>query len=558
VSSITLNVSNTNGTYDIYRDTSYITNYKNLTPYSAGNTGTTWTDASVISGTTYYYVIVSNYNSSASLISRCFEVYAGNTPSRYDTNILNISTSYNSDNTLQYIDDQYSPPIISSVSQTKQNYIKLTNGYLQSSYAAPIGISDFTFEIVFKPLMTYADSYSPKLFLLGNGAAVPTNLTDLYIEQVQYTSNRFRMGYYNNGWYLTEFDYNFTNQWYNLCMMRASGVVYIFINGVLILTNNPLSSLSFSCTNIKIGQTSGDPLTMYIDGYRFTQGVARYSTSGYTPSYPFQTTGDTYFSSVKCLVDFSNSTETNQIIVDKSSVNSTINSSGVTYFNTSWMDFNGNGNIKIPSNVFENDFFIEFDYKQKVAGNNYRVITIGPDQWNYGTSIYLDIDNSNNLVFKTYINGTTTSLYTYKIASPLVPHKVGISKKDKILYIFIDGILLNTAYITSKVQPGLFIGGGETDYLTGYIGNFQVYSYAKHTSNYIITTYNNNINKISISNYYYDIPSNSVYINGNSLSSVTNYGLYKADLSNSTLTFVKILTSTTPSFNDTNIALYNP
>lgn len=554
--SITLNVSNTNGTYDIYRDTSYITNYKNLAPYSTGNTGTSWTDTAVVSGTTYYYIIVSNYNSSASLISNCFEVYAGNTPSRYDTNILNISTSYNSDNTLQYIDDQYSPPIISSVSPSKTNYIKLSNGYLQSTYSTPIGGADFTFEIVFKPLMTYADSYSPKLFSLGNGAVEPTNLTDLYIEQVLYTSNRFRMGYYNNGWYLTEFDYNFTNQWYNLCMMRVSGTVYIFVNGVLILTNNALSSLSFSGTNIKIGQTSSaDPLTMYIDGYRFTQGVARYSTSGYTPSYPFQTTGDTYFSNVKCLVDFSNSSETNQIIVDKSSVNSTINSSGVTYFNTSWMVFNGNGNIKIPSNVFENDFFIEFDYKQKVAGNNYRVITIGPDLWNYGTSIYLNIDNSNNLVFKTYINGITTNLYTYNIASPLVPHKVGISKKDKVLYFFIDGILLSTTYITSKVQPGLFIGGGEPYYLTGYLGNFQIYSYAKHTSNYIITSYNNNINKISISNYYYDIPSNSVFITGNSLSSVTNYGLYKADLSNSTLTFVKILTSTNPSFNDTNIAL---
>jgi hypothetical protein len=205
--------------------------------------------------------------------------------------------------------------------------------------------------------------------------------------------------------------------------------------------------------------------------------------------------------------------------------------------------------------VFENDFFIEFDYKQKVAGNNYRVITIGPEQWNYGTEIYLDIDNSNNLIFRTYINGTTTNLYTYNIASPLVPHKVGIAKKGKVLYIFIDGVLSNTSYLTSAVQPGLFIGGGEPYYLTGYIGNFQVYSYAKHTSNYIITSYNNNVNKLSISNYYYDIPSNSVYINGNVLASVTNYGLYKADLSNSTLTFVKILTSTSPTFNDTNIAL---
>jgi hypothetical protein len=77
------------------------------------------------------------------------------------------------------------------------------------------------------------------------------------------------------------------NTWYHIAITRASGVIKTWINGVNDITWTVTRNLSLASPVPKIGTRysggGGNTVAMYVNDYRVTKGVARY-TANFTPS----------------------------------------------------------------------------------------------------------------------------------------------------------------------------------------------------------------------------------------------------------------------------------
>jgi hypothetical protein len=85
----------------------------------------------------------------------------------------------------------------------------------------------------------------------------------------------------------------FTTDWEHIAISRAGGVIRLFQNGSLITPNivNVNSSLSIVPTIIEIGKpysVNHVDLNGYIDDFRITKGVGRYTSNFTPPTQPFQ------------------------------------------------------------------------------------------------------------------------------------------------------------------------------------------------------------------------------------------------------------------------------
>ncbi len=106
------------------------------------------------------------------------------------------------------------------------------------------------------------------------------------------------------------------NTWFHLALVRvAAGTISVYLNGVLIGSNSPTQQ---TVSRMQIGCyfTNSYCTTGYIDHFRFTNGIARYSTtftpallpsptvSEYTSRYP----NDLYSANVSCCITFDTQT----------------------------------------------------------------------------------------------------------------------------------------------------------------------------------------------------------------------------------------------------------
>lgn len=76
-----------------------------------------------------------------------------------------------------------------------------------------------------------------------------------------------------------------TGQWYAVAAVRSGNTLYVFLDGVLDASGSISGSASTNTATMNIGQdpaAAGRFFAGYIDEFRFTLGVARY-TSNYTP-----------------------------------------------------------------------------------------------------------------------------------------------------------------------------------------------------------------------------------------------------------------------------------
>jgi hypothetical protein len=80
-----------------------------------------------------------------------------------------------------------------------------------------------------------------------------------------------------------------SNIWQHFAYVRASGVLYVYINGVLGGSAALTSNLTSPGT-VRIGVRNDNtlPYTGYIDDLRITKGVARYTSNFTPPTQPFQ------------------------------------------------------------------------------------------------------------------------------------------------------------------------------------------------------------------------------------------------------------------------------
>jgi hypothetical protein len=75
-----------------------------------------------------------------------------------------------------------------------------------------------------------------------------------------------------------------TGTWYHIAVCRSNGVIYFFVNGTQQTTQGSgAASYSFPVTTTyNVGFYGVEPLNGYIDDFRITKGIARY-TSNFTP-----------------------------------------------------------------------------------------------------------------------------------------------------------------------------------------------------------------------------------------------------------------------------------
>lgn len=77
-----------------------------------------------------------------------------------------------------------------------------------------------------------------------------------------------------------------TQVWRHLCMMRSGDTLYVFVNGSLLFTEDMTGVTLYSAnTPLAIGgyPTGSRSATGYVDDVRITKGIARYSTTGFSP-----------------------------------------------------------------------------------------------------------------------------------------------------------------------------------------------------------------------------------------------------------------------------------
>jgi len=222
------------------------------------------------------------------------------------------------------------------------------------------GTADFTVEAWVYPT-TSGDGSNNQILYISNGPTTrlamrlnSANKMDLYLNAVTpgvttYTSNTVLV----------------PNSWYHLAAVRSSGVVSLYVNGIL--DNTPSASvhdISDNTTYTYIGSigASTQPFTGYISDFRLTR-AAVYKSSFVPPTQTLTNYSTTYPSSL--LLNF-----TNGGIIDQHSTNvlETVGnaqlSTAVKKYNNGSIYFDGTGDyLKIPSSPnFEfgtGDFTIE-------------------------------------------------------------------------------------------------------------------------------------------------------------------------------------------------------
>lgn len=146
-----------------------------------------------------------------------------------------------------------------------------------STSALDLGTSDFTLECWFFSAKGLADYYAQFAFLFGKGSG-----NDI---------GQYAVGVYQSKVYFQGLQSSTTlsaNKWYHIAVVRSSGTVKIFINGVFdtssSITTNFTSSTTFNIGDRQASDPYGQyPFNGYISNVRVVKGTAIYS-SNFTPS----------------------------------------------------------------------------------------------------------------------------------------------------------------------------------------------------------------------------------------------------------------------------------
>jgi hypothetical protein len=225
----------------------------------------------------------------------------------YDYNYPQVSLLLNGDGTngsTVFKDLSSSPKTITAYGDAKistavKKYgtgaIKISTGnvdYLSTNIGSALGASDFTIELWFNSSSTAV--YCAPFFVdnFGNSAAVAGiafTRSGLFASTASGTWNI-------SGYGSTQAAASFDGLWHHVAVCRASSSVYLFIDGVSVGTPYNIGTNSILASNagvVMIGkQNTGAADTLfvgYIDDFRITKGLARYTQNFTPPTAPLPT-----------------------------------------------------------------------------------------------------------------------------------------------------------------------------------------------------------------------------------------------------------------------------
>jgi hypothetical protein len=380
-------------------------------------------------------------------------------------------------------------------------YFDGTGDYLTGPSSATIGIGtgDFTIECWF--YATDGTSVDRGIWETRTDG-YPNNSDGLSLTRI--TETTFRV--YGTSQLIVSSATTITNIWNHLAVVRNSGLLYFFVNGVSQGTSSQSNSTNMnSAQPIAIGSgrytTSNSTPTHAVKGY--IQDFRVLTSAIYTSNFTPPTAPLTAITNTAFLSNMSNGQ-----VVDATK-NAYISLQGNTKVTHSEKKF-GTGSLLIEGNGdgalvrFEQPEHIKFGESAFTMELHVRFITVGPTRLlsNWSTSISGQTDewslgmlNSTTIQFQ-YSGGPT---YFTWVPSADTWYHIAVTKESTNLRIFIDGVQIGTTVTLGNVgstDPDdtstslnkiMNIGGstaGSSESTNMYIDNVRISDFARYTSGF--------------------------------------------------------------------------
>lgn len=279
-----------------------------------------------------------------------------------------------------------------------------------------------------------------------------------------------------------------SGSWYHIAVSRHGGMVFGFVNGTLCPNRVVYTGQVCSGNAISIGAQPGGAqflcLDGYIDDYRFTKGIARYTTAFIVPGTAapdaLESGIDLLWDSTQVLVQVDADSTT---LVDRSSFARNITNNGASIASIGdgasiRVGASADAGFSLPGNIHlgNGDFTLEFTCNTSIAigGGINRYVFAKLQSF----LVHLDV---NALHIKFWNGSTYVGASMSKVFSVGVDYKIAIARVGDHLYMYCDGVLLSSTSgwlnfaipeNTNPLQVGKY--GDGISYFNGYLDNIRI------------------------------------------------------------------------------------
>lgn len=260
------------------------------TPIATGVTVKSYDDTTVVTGNAYYYKVRAK-RGSLSVVSDQIEVFADK--DMYWDSV--VSLFHFDDNLNDEKGTVWTVSNSSNIYITDANFkfgksVRTigNNSYLSSSYDAKFDLStsDFTIEAYVYKLGDTGNSLYSALFSKRNGGADWD-----YGLEIHNNGCYFRYGDTSNASKSMSIGTVLKNQWYHIAITREGSTLRGFIDGQLLATTTISGNIRNRNLPVYLGRStpswSDNQWNGYIDEFRLTKGIARYTGNFTPPDKPF-------------------------------------------------------------------------------------------------------------------------------------------------------------------------------------------------------------------------------------------------------------------------------
>lgn len=299
--------------------------------------------------------------------------------------------------------------------------------------------------------------------------------------------------------------------WHHIALVRDSiGLAKIYLDGVQQGSYSDIPSYAHSAENVMFGKRNDSymPYTGLIDEFRYTKGVARYTSNFTPPTAAFPNPTDPYFSSVTLLMHMEGANNGTTFTDEKAH---TVTASGNAVTSTTQKKFggtaayfDGNGDFlnSPPSSdwSFPGDFTVEGWVYRNVNDTYYFVSTA--DQFNYSNGPGWSIAHSATTITFTWNSGTAWDVIdTY--TGLTIPNNqwvhLAVTRASGVMRVFVNGTVGGSTFTRTQnfVSTNKQLSIGSLATVSGP-GNWNMYGYidevritkgvARYTANFIPPT----------------------------------------------------------------------
>ena len=387
-------------------------------------------------------------------------------------------------------------------------YFDGTGDYLTSTTnsAFAVGTGDFTVEF-----FSYGIGTGDGLGICDTRAN--SGSAGFWISNNTAASRGFRYG--TTGAVLLTVSGEVLNNWQHIAVVRNSGTVTIYVNGVS--QGSVTDTRNYTDTSCFVGSFTGGagPYFGYISNFRFVKGTAVY-TSAFTPP----TAPVTNITNTSLLLNFTNAgifDAAGDCILE--TVGDVKIDTAVKKYGSGSLVFDGNTDALIISNntpllAFGSQNFTVECWFRRNNTNNVATIFRGDSGGGGGTGLEIIFSSSNDLIMG--LNGgapniVTVSSGTHGVTTNTWYHGAFV-RNGNTWTIYVNGVAVGSATNTSTISTPTFYRVGSNSFSTtmsfnGYIDDFRVtLGQARYTANFTpptaeLITYGTSDNIVNNSTY---------------------------------------------------------